>query len=304
MCLIIFAPNASTSRIRKVILERGFRKNKDGAGLAYVKDGRVVVSKAYYTFTDFFVAYQRARRAMIGTESPLLIHFRWGTCGPVNHTNTQPLVIYRNQLVMAHNGIFDNLSDYESPVSDSVRLTRIIREHGWAYPFNKNQISTLDTMCGRFSKLVFLSHTGRYTIINERLGGWRRGAWYSDDGATFDVVTIECRRPRRGGKAATIKQLTHMRPQPVKRPFLPPPLPYAHMNTDQKREFERMSEIGKRWAGKAPPLDPDEMDEDDYIKWIHSPAFRDWEEWKEWQAWKDERNRTYLGNHMHEYVAP
>lgn len=178
MCLIIFAPHINRAKIRRAVLERAFLRNSDGAGMAYVKDGELTISKAYMDFDAFFKAYQRVRSTT--HRGPLLIHFRWGTCGPNNETNTQPLNIYTGRLVMAHNGIFSGLSMKDSDVSDSVRLARLVRRAGWDYPFAKAQTEMLEALCDDSSKLVFIDNRGRHTIINERLGAWRAGAWYSN----------------------------------------------------------------------------------------------------------------------------
>lgn len=186
MCLIIFTPNVKTARIRKVVLERAFLRHSDGAGLAYVKGGEIKVSKGYHTFERFFEAYQKARSDLNGVGA-LLIHFRRKTCGPVNYTNTQPLAIYRHRLVMAHNGVFHNLSETGSDISDSVRLSHIIRKMGWNFPFCKGQLEMLDVLCGDNSKLVFMDNKDHHLIVNEDLGKWRRGCWYSDAGDLHDM---------------------------------------------------------------------------------------------------------------------
>lgn len=179
MCLIIFTPNIKHATIRRNVLERGFWRNDDGAGMAYVRAGQLVISKPFMTFDAFHSAYQRALSTM-DRQSALLIHFRRGTCGPNNATNTQPLSVYGGQLVMAHNGVFGHLSDHKSEISDSVALSRMIRRVGWTFPFKKACVEMLDMLCDRSSKLVFLSNRGQYKIINEQLGKWRGGCWYSD----------------------------------------------------------------------------------------------------------------------------
>lgn len=185
MCLIIFTRNAKTATIRKAILERAFEKNGDGAGMAYVHDGVVVISKAFMSFVDFYPAYQAGREA--AGSGPFLIHFRYGTCGLNNRTNTQPLVIREGKLVMAHNGTFDSLTPdvMTSDLSDSVMMARLVRRTNWPFPFSVAHTAVLKALCHDSSKLVFLDATGRHQIINESLGKWVRGCWYSDGGTIF-----------------------------------------------------------------------------------------------------------------------
>jgi hypothetical protein len=186
MCLIVFTPNLRRATIRKSILERGFDKNDDGAGFAYVHNGQVVVSKCYDTFPEFYAALKAARLA-INDRGPLLIHFRWSSVGLNNRINTQPLVV-RPGLVMAHNGTIDSLKPdcLTCDDSDSVRLARLVGRTDWQYPFAPINRALLKAICGDSSKLVFLDSNGRHVIINEQEGKWVRGAWYSDKGDVFE----------------------------------------------------------------------------------------------------------------------
>lgn len=183
MCLIIFTPKFNKSKIDKAVLKRGFEKNDDGAGFAFVKDGRVQISKAYFNFKRFYKAYRKAANKING---PLLIHFRWGTCGGNTEVNTQPLELKRNQLVMAHNGVFEGLSFANSKISDSVRLAKILKDFGWELPLKPSQIAILQGLCANYSKLVFLNNKKEFKIINESLGKWVKGCWYSDNGSCLE----------------------------------------------------------------------------------------------------------------------
>lgn len=182
MCLIIFTDNIAKTKLRREVLERGFTRNDDGAGFAYIEDGMVRLSKAYFDFDGFWGALRPVLDRI--KAGPLLIHFRWATCGSANETNTQPVTIYRNRLVMAHNGVFSGLSlRTKEDISDSVRLAKMINGMEWDFPFSGNKAMMLKAICGGSSKLVFLSGTGKHLIINEQLGKWKDGAWYSDGGS-------------------------------------------------------------------------------------------------------------------------
>lgn len=191
MCLIIFTPDLAKAKIHPEVLKKAFQRNNDGAGFAYVKDKKVVIEKPFFKFKDFYAAYQKHPK-----KGALLIHFRWATCGENNGINTQPIPVVSDKLVMAHNGVFSALSIRESGISDSVFLSYVIRNLKWELPFNKSQYWMLTGLCDNSSKLVFLDHKGNHTIINEKAGSWKDGAWYSDDGNTYDYVMNELKEEK------------------------------------------------------------------------------------------------------------
>lgn len=181
MCLIIFTPNIEKAKIWKPVLKRGFERNSHGAGFAYIKDGKVVITKGFFKFKKFFQAYSEVRETATG---PFLIHFRLATCGSKRHKNTQPIPVIKNEMVMVHNGVFPALSfDGGEDISDSVYLAQTIKKLGWTIPFTREQEDMLVGLCADYSKLIFLKNTGEYQFINESLGAWKNGVWYSDKGS-------------------------------------------------------------------------------------------------------------------------
>lgn len=266
MCLIIFSPNIAHIRLRKSVLEQAFHRNGDGAGMAYVQDGKIKLSKAYFEFDKFFEAFQSIRTNI--KKGAFLIHFRRGTGGSNNKTNTQPLVIYRDKLVMAHNGQFPVLEETEKDISDSVVLSRLIRGLAWKYPFLKIQKELLNRLCGDLSKLVFMDEKGRYSIINEKLGKWSRGSWYSNPNG-IDVFSYK----------NSMKYAPPCRPwQDEEAVYSPHPLsPFyngsqSHMTTEQKKRFEereqRMAEIyrpdNSLFKKNPHKVDPDLLTEEEW----------------------------------------
>jgi len=230
MCLIIFSPNFNRSTIRKSILEKGFDENSDGAGFAYLENGLIKISQSYFDFDKFYESY---KQITVNLSGPILIHFRWATKGSNNNTNTQPLFI-NEHLVMAHNGIFEGLSLCSKNLSDSVNLSRIIKRLKWEFPFNNAQKDLLKALCSERSKLVFLNKNGQYNIINEQLGAWRAGCWYSDGGTIFkkhpwehsDIEVYPTEPEYKKQKFDKIIQKS--------RPFLP----YHMMNKEERLNYD------------------------------------------------------------------
>jgi hypothetical protein len=180
MCLLIFSPDIKKSKIDIDDLKRGFTKNNDGAGLAYVLDGKVVIDKGYFKFKSFLHAYERITRTI---EGPLMIHFRMATSGKKDYQNSHPMSIYDGELCMGHNGVFTELSYSNSETSDTVKLAELLNSLQWNFPFAPEQEKILTMLCGSYNKLVFLDNNGKYLIINEKQGTWRDDTWYSNTGA-------------------------------------------------------------------------------------------------------------------------
>jgi hypothetical protein len=179
MCLIIFTPNIRRALIRKSVLRRGFEGNPHGCGFSYIENGELKLDKGYFTFEDFFEAYKATRERI--RSGPFLIHFRYATCGEHNKINSQP-IYSRNDLIMAHNGVFSGLSFPESGISDSVLLAQILNKMNMPFPITKPFRLILEALCNDYSKLVFMDKNGKWDIVNSRLGCWRAGCWYSDKG--------------------------------------------------------------------------------------------------------------------------
>lgn len=192
MCLIIFSPDFQKSRIDPEDLQRAFKVNDDGAGMAYIKNGNLITDKPYFKWKHFKKAYDRATENLKG---PLLVHFRLSTSGVLNRENAHPFTIQRNKLVMAHNGIFSELSYDKSKISDTVRFVNIIKKLDWKYPYNADQQKLLEIACGGYNKLVFLDNNSDYVIINEDAGVWKGNCWYSNT-HSFKPKQVRFRKQR------------------------------------------------------------------------------------------------------------
>lgn len=182
MCLIIFIPNIETAVIRKTVLRRGFEGNPHGCGFSYLENGKIKLQKGYFTFDGFYKAYSKVREHV--KSGPFLIHFRYATRGVHNRTNSQPIFVNKN-LVMAHNGTFDELRIFNENLSDSVTLAKNLRNMGISLPFNRAWRDVLTALCTDkpgLNKLVFFDVKGKWEILNPLFGMWREGCWYSDKG--------------------------------------------------------------------------------------------------------------------------
>lgn len=125
MCIIVACENGS--RPTKSQVETAFYNNPDGAGLMWVQDGRVMISKGYMYLADLARAIDS-----VPEDSPLVIHCRIGTSGGYGAEVTHPwCVTYDVDMLhcldveapvgIAHNGVLPYEPDDRAGISDTMR---------------------------------------------------------------------------------------------------------------------------------------------------------------------------------------
>lgn len=189
MCLLVLQKQNSSFDWEK--LEGGFDANPDGAGYAVHTPKGLIQSKGYFQWDAF-------RESLAPYEGrSCIVHFRISTSGNVDADNCHPFDVggifgrreFAGQLVVAHNGVLDE------------RLTVPGRNDTWH--FTKNKLYPVWKQCREFhlsekateaigqnigsSKLAFLDHLGRHSIVNERLGHWDKDVWYSNSSYAWSM---------------------------------------------------------------------------------------------------------------------
>lgn len=160
-------------------LTRAFRGNSDGAGFAYIREGRVQVEKGFMSADAVKDKYAQLIAAK-ANEQPMLIHMRIATTGEVSRDNCHPFVVGRGQGngAMIHNG-----SIYSGKHDGRKSDTRVLAErqrNNFNYSVVNEAIKELGTELGSYNKLVFLWPNGKYNIVNESQGRWYDGIWISN----------------------------------------------------------------------------------------------------------------------------
>ena len=140
MCIIV-AKNKGVKLPSRATLRECFKNNKDGAGLMYVKNGKVIIDKGFMTFEDLNRKIKSLKREFKSdlTNKAIVFHFRIGTHGQNDKATTHPFPIsnkfedlrathFETDIAMAHNGIrsaynYDKiLSDTQSFIKDYVSI--------------------------------------------------------------------------------------------------------------------------------------------------------------------------------------
>ena len=173
MCIIALKPQGTT--ISQETLAQCFKANKDGAGFMYAEDGQLHTEKGFFTFDDFYQAYQPHQ------DKKVAIHFRIKTHGEVNKDNCHPFEVSPT-LGLMHNGMIDIQEDHKE-FSDTwhfnEKIIKPMYSDSRGFLKKSYNLELIKKFIG-YSKLVFLNSRGVHTIVNPDRGVWDGGVWYSN----------------------------------------------------------------------------------------------------------------------------
>lgn len=175
MCIIAYKPG--NVDIPENNLRNMWFSNPHGAGFMFPKDHRVVMNKGFMTYDSFISAYREVK------NEQLVMHFRWKTHGAVSPKLTHPFWVIPKGVAMVHNGVIRSiLSEVTEGESDTSTYARRLGRR-YTDPMlalqDKFEASRIISEIG-YSKLVFMDGEGNVKIVNERMGHWYNGCWYSN----------------------------------------------------------------------------------------------------------------------------
>lgn len=174
MCLAIVQPAGKDIPIGN--LQAGWIANNDGAGYAFVRDGKVHIRKGFMKLKEFLPSYTADRKDC--PESVFLVHFRITSMGDRSEANTHPFPIDGGALI--HNGTLTGTgATYGSGPSDTKLFAERFSKH-LSWNFVTAHRPKWDDAC-RNSKIALLYDDNSYQIINEQDGKWDDGVWYSNN---------------------------------------------------------------------------------------------------------------------------
>lgn len=173
MCIAILNTKKG-GRLPKNQIQNSWDNNDMGAGLLWSKDNKLNVFKTY-EYDEYLDKYNEIRDDK--SVGNIVLHFRIATSGYNGEHNLHPFLV-NNDLGFVHNGVIKGLGN--KSFSDTYQFNDMLKK------FNHNFIGCdmtkyfISEYIG-YSKLIFLDNKDRYTIINEDLGKWSSGNWYSND---------------------------------------------------------------------------------------------------------------------------
>lgn len=175
MCIIAIQPLGV--KIKESTLKNCWDANKDGAGIMYVENGKIIVNKEMHSFSEFMKLKKHADKV----NSNIIMHFRIATSGGINDRNCHPFKI-NNDLYFCHNGILD----IDVPLNSNINDTQIFNNSfmkGLPNNFVQNDsiMNLIEYTIGNRNKFVFMDSSGQFYILNENAGTWDNGAWYSNN---------------------------------------------------------------------------------------------------------------------------
>lgn len=175
MCIAALQTKGHT--IAEPNLRKMFSSNPDGAGIAYIKEGKVVIDKGHMLVDDFVSAYNKIKEGGFFDTDAALVHCRIATMGEIGLDNSHPFMVRDGAMI--HNGmLFGGGRDEKK--SD----TRIFCERLYI-DLTFQQVTANKKALGKElagNKLAFLYNDGKYAIVNEDAGMWDNGVWYSNSG--------------------------------------------------------------------------------------------------------------------------
>ena len=176
MCLLIL--QKEEAKIKEKHLKNAYDNNSDGVGYSCII-GKKIVTKKFRKYKKFLTNYNYDINSY-GSKSPFLLHFRLATHGTnKGTTNVHPFKV-REGLMFAHNGIISDV-DKDKELSDTQVFNRdILQNLPKSFLIETALIKLIEGFIGT-SKLAFLNADGSYKILNEDLGSWDGGVWYSNN---------------------------------------------------------------------------------------------------------------------------
>lgn len=180
MCIAILTTPGK--RITDEVFKRCWKNNSHGFGMAYVRNGEVIIEKGFMKVEAALNAYNRMVDT-VGEHNPMLLHFRAATVGGINAANCHPFKVKGGAMI--HNGTFYH--DRDSEKSDSRTVAEVLHNQ-LTYQHLTEHKAEFDKIFG-YNRVAFLYGDGKYVLFSEdyevmsgKYGQWCDGVWYSNGG--------------------------------------------------------------------------------------------------------------------------
>jgi hypothetical protein len=186
MCICIL--KTKNGRVSDTRLKQAHRANPDGCGLLSVlkypnNESHLIYRKGYYNWEKFY-----NRRNLFPYHDNLIYHFRTASSKGIGREYCHPHFVNK-KLAFVQNGNFFHfssafLNNLKDGKTDCIRFNdEILKNLPDNFLENENILNALENYCkDQMSKIIFMDNVGKYYIINEGHGEWKKGCWYSNGG--------------------------------------------------------------------------------------------------------------------------
>lgn len=183
MCMITYVPRGVEVPTREIL--NGATWNDMGHGWAVIADTGLILTGRFWDAEAAVETFNATRKEYM--EYPAVFHSRLATHGAVSLHNVHPFPVGKFAVV-AHNGILP--TKFQPVTTDTRSDTAILAEEflpGWSEitgVWSRRQRRRIGRIIGA-NKLVILSSSPflkepRGWIINESMGRWAKGCWFSN----------------------------------------------------------------------------------------------------------------------------
>ncbi len=184
MCIIIHRPKGV--KLHEYVYRNSFNRNDDGAGISYVKDGKLVIKKGIHKLDQFMKLVDSLE------DEEILIHCRLMSKGEVNDSNCHPFHVKSKlfpqfQFAIAHNGTLQwrhtkEKSDTAHFMEDA--LQPMLDRDPWFFDFDLNR-TMMGTFIGLNNKLAVMAYDDKENetsveFVNKKEGIMYQGCWFSN----------------------------------------------------------------------------------------------------------------------------
>lgn len=191
MCLIIHLKNKE-SLITKEQFTANLDRNKDGTGIMFAQDGKVIVKKALgKSESQSGMVFRTMKHFKKGRMKELFIHSRFATAGNKDNDNCHPYQVLNKEehgkdLYVMHNGIISVNRTKDLTKSDTFHFLneylKPILVGNFDILKNPNFMEVIESFIGKSNKLVMLDSDGISYYANKCMGtDYTKDIWISNE---------------------------------------------------------------------------------------------------------------------------
>ncbi len=184
MCIIVHKPKDII--LDEIVLKNCFNRNDDGAGIAYVKEGKLVIDKGYHDLDKFLAAVKAVE------AEELVIHCRLMSKGEVSDENCHPFRIDSEQVpemsfAFCHNGTLNwrsttDKSDSRFFAEDVLQQILDRDPYFFEFPIDRAMMSSYIGTNNKFCLMRYNSALNETNVffVNKQEGIEWNGCWFSN----------------------------------------------------------------------------------------------------------------------------